>query len=114
MEGTSGSHPHRDAGAAAAGAAWQLAVVSLIVLTLGALLFGSAWAIGGDDAVSDNWVGMTVVVALFAGLLGSFVALLVASYAGLRHHRWSELVLPLVTFPSVVAAVALLEAFVFE
>ena len=112
MDQTSGSHSRRDAGAAAA--AWQLAVVSLIVLTLGALLFGSAWAIGGDDAVSDNWVGMTVVVALFAGLLGSFVALLVACYAGLRHHRWSELVLPLVTFPSVVAAVALLEAFVFE
>lgn len=113
MEETSGSHPRRDAGAAA-GAAWQLTVVSLIVLVLGALLFMSAWAIGGDDAVSDNWVGMTVVVALFAGLLGSFVALLVAGYAGLRHHRWSELVLPLVTFPSVVAAVALLEAFVFE
>lgn len=55
-----------------------------------------------------------MVVALFAGLLGSFVALLVACYAGPRHHRWSELVLPLATFPAVVAAVALLEAFVFE
>lgn len=113
MEETSGSHPRRDAGAAA-GAAWQLAVVSLIVLTLGAVLFGASWAIGGEDAVSDNWVGMSVVVALFAGLAGSFVALLVACYAGLRHHRWSELVLPLATFPAVVAAVALLEAFVFE
>ena len=35
MEETSGSHPRRDAGAVA-GAAWQLAVVSLVVLTLGA------------------------------------------------------------------------------
>jgi hypothetical protein len=113
MEDTSGSHFHRDAGAAA-GAAWQLAVVSLVVLVLGALLFGAAWAIGGEDAVSDNWVGMSVVVALFAGLVGSFVALLVAAYAGLRRHQWSDLWLPLVTFPAVVAAVVLLEAFVFE
>lgn len=113
MDETSGSHSRRGAGAAA-GAAWQLEVVSLAVLTVGAGFFGAAWAIGGEDAVSENWVGMSVVVALFAGLTGSFVALLMAVYAGLRRHRWSELVLPLVTFPSVVAAVALLEAFVFE
>ena len=113
MEETSGSRPRHDAGAAA-GAAWQLAVVSLVVLALGAVLFGAAWVIGGEDAVSDNWVGVSVVVALFAGLAGSFVALLMAAYAGLRHHRWSELWLPLATFPAVVAAVALLEAFVFE
>ena len=113
MDETSGSHSRRDAGAAA-GAAWQLAVVSLVVLAVGAVLFATAWALGGDDAVSDNWVGLSVVVALLAGATGSFVALLVAVYAGLRHHRWSELVVPLVTFPAVVAAVALLEAYVFE
>jgi hypothetical protein len=37
-----------------------------------------------------------------------------APTADLRHRRWSELLLPLVTFPAVVAAVALLEAIVFE
>jgi hypothetical protein len=96
------------------GTARRLASLSLVVLALGAVLFGTAWAIGGEDAVSDNWVGMSVVVALFTGLTGSFVALLLAAYAGMRHHRWSELLLPLVTFPAVVVAVALLEAFVFE
>ena len=97
MEGTSGSHsgPHA---AAAAGAAWQLTVLSLVVLLVGAVLLGAAWAIGGEDAVSDNWVGLSVVVALFAGLAGSFAALLLGAYAGLRHHPWSELWLPLVWF----------------
>jgi len=53
-----------------------------VVLALGAVIFRTAWAIGGEDAVSDNWVGMSVV-ALFTGLTGSFVALLLAAYAGM-------------------------------
>jgi hypothetical protein len=113
MKGTSPAVSHR--GAAAAGAnARRLTGVALVVLVLGAVLFAGAWAIGGDDAVSDNWVGMTVVVALFTGLTGTFVAFLMALYDGWRHHTWSDLRLPLTAFPAVVLVVALLEAFVFE
>jgi hypothetical protein len=42
------------------------------VLVSGAVLFAGGWLIGGEDAVSDNWVGVTVVAALFVGLFASF------------------------------------------
>lgn len=102
-------------GAAAAGEiARRSAGLSIVVLVLGAVLFGGAWAVGGDDAVSDNWVGATVMVALFAGLFGSFAALLTAVFAGLRREPWSRLWLPLTTFPAAVVIVGLLEVLVFE
>ncbi|MFM6849046.1 MAG: hypothetical protein ACKOVB_08055 [Terrabacter sp.] len=92
----------------------QLAAVSLAVLLAGAVLFAGAWLVGGQDAVSDNWVGVTVVVALFAGLAGTLTALFTAVVAGLRHEPWRQLRLPLTAFPAVVLVVGLLEAFVFE
>ena len=92
----------------------QLAGLSLVVLLAGAVLFSTAWLLGGQDAVSDNWVGVSVVVALFTGLIGTFVALVTAVVARLRHEPWRDLWLPLAAFPAVVLAVALLEAFVFE
>ena len=113
MKGTSPLVSHRGA-AAAGGSARRLAGLALVVLFLGAVLFAGAWAIGGDDAVSDNWVGMTVVVALFVGLIGTFAALLMALYEGWRSRAWSRLWLPLTAFPAVVLVVGLLEAFVFE
>ena len=88
--------------------------LALVVLGSAAVLFASAWALGGQDAVSDNWVGVTVVVALFVGLAVSFAAMAGAVFAGLRHKPWSRLWLPLATFPGVVVIIALLEAFVFE
>ncbi|MCY4725857.1 hypothetical protein NYO98_06155 [Nocardioides sp. STR2] len=101
-------------GRSAGRTAWRLAALSLMVLALGAVLFATAWVVGGDDAVSDNWVGATVVLALFAGLFCSLVAMVTALYAGIRREPWSTLWLPLTTFPAVVAVVALLEAFVSE
>ena len=100
--------------AATSESARRTAVLALVVLVLGAALFGGAWAIGGEDAVSDNWVGMTVVVALFVGLVGSFLALVTALVAGLRHEAWARLWLPLATFPAVVLVIGTLEALVFE
>ena len=113
MKGTTPAVSHR--GTSATGVdARRLTVHSLMVLLLGAVLFAGAWAIGGDDAVSDNWVGVTVVVALFTGLVGTFAAFLMALYEGWRSRAWSRLWLPLAAFPAVVLAVGLLEAFVFE
>ena len=102
-------------GAVAAGEmARRLAGLALVVLVFGAVLFAGAWAIGGEGAVSDSWVGLTVVGALFVGLFGSFAALVTAVFAGARHEPWSRLWLPLTCFPVVVVIVGLLEALVFE
>ena len=99
---------------AAGKTARRLAGLAIGVLVFGAALFLGAWLIGGQDAVSDNWVGVTAVLALFVGLFGSFAAGVTAVSAGLRHEPWPDLWLPLATFPTVVTIVGLLEAFVFE
>lgn len=90
------------------------AVASLAVLLSGAVLFGAAWAVGGEDAVSDNWVGVTVALALLVGLIGSLAAFVAAVFAGVRHEPWARLWLPLAALPSVVVILALLETFVLE
>ena len=113
MNGTSPVES-RGGSAAAAATARSLARLALVVLVFGAALFAGAWAVGGEDAVSDNWVGMTVAVALFVGLSGSFAALVAAAIAGLMHEPWSRVWLPLATFPAVVVIVGLLEALVLE
>ena len=113
MKGTPEVAP--SGGPAVAGAtARSLALLGLVVLACGAVLFAGAWLIGGQDAVSDNSVGVTTVLALFVGLFVSFTALVAAVFAGSRHEPWSRLRLPLATFPAVVIIVVLLEAFVFE
>lgn len=70
--------------------------------------------VGGEAAVSDKWVGVTVVAAHFVGLVGFFIALVTAVAAVLRHEPWARVWLPLLTFPVVVVVVGLLEALVFE
>jgi hypothetical protein len=91
-----------------------MAELALAVLTSGAVLFASAWMIGGQDATADNWVGVSVVVALFAGLLMALVAMVMSLVVAVRHGTWSQLRLPLLTFPTVLVIVVALEAFVFE
>jgi hypothetical protein len=110
---SSGPHPSRHP-TPTGEMARHLAGLALVVLVAAAVLLVSAWAIGGENAVSDNWVGVSVVVGLFTGLIGSLVALGAAVVAGLRHEPWSRLWLPLTTFPAVAVVVVLLEVLVIE
>jgi hypothetical protein len=91
-----------------------LAGLSISVLTLGAVLFSGAWMVGGEDATADNWVGVTTVIALFGGLIGSLAAMVISLVVAVRHGMSSRLWLPLMTFPTVLVIVIALEAFVFE
>ena len=112
-----GPHTQRDASAPAGTVAKlsrRMAELALAVLFSAALLFASAWMVGGQDATADNWVGVSVVVALFAGLLAALIAMVMGLVVGVRHGTWSQLRLPLLTFPSVLVILAALEAFVFE
>ena len=104
------SHPD---GTSVDPAAWWTALQSAIA-EAGGLDDVEAWAIGGQDAVSDNWVGVSVVLGLFSGLAGAFLALVTAVVAGVQGEPWGRLLLPLLTFPGVVLVVVLMEAFVFE
>jgi uncharacterized membrane protein len=91
-----------------------LAVMAIVVLVFGAVLFSAAWMIGGQDATADNWVGVTTVMALFAGLFGSLAAMVTSLVVAVRHGMSSRLWLPVMTFPTVLVVVIALEAFVFE
>ena len=92
----------------------RLAGTAIAILTFGAVLFSSAWLIGGEDATADNWVGVTTVMALFAGLFGSLAAMVMSLVVAVRHGMASRLWLPLLTFPTVLAIVIALQTFVFE
>ena len=113
MKGTSPVVSHRGA-APAGGSARHLAGLALVVLVLGAALFAGAWAIGGDDAVSDNWVGILGGVALIGGLAFSFAAGVLAVVAKYRHEDWTLLWLPLSVFPVLLVLVVLAEMFLLE
>ncbi len=78
------------------------------------MLFGVADAIGGSDATSDNWVAVLVGVGLFAGLLASLAAFVLAVAAKIEHEPWLVLWLPFSVFPAVLAFFVLGEAFWWE
>ena len=46
-----------------------LAEVVAVVVAVSYAIVGVAYAVGGSDAISDNWVGMLSAVALLGGLL---------------------------------------------
>jgi hypothetical protein len=103
----------RSGGALATSAFWLAAAVSALGIVTGAI-FGTTLAIGGQDAVSDNWIGWIGVVGLLGGLAGAFVAFLLAVAARLRLEHATRLWLPLLLFPALLAFVVLGEAFWWE
>lgn len=84
------------------------------VVTAASALVGVAYAVGGDDAISDNWVGFIGGVALLGGLSTSLVAFVLAVLARIGQDRWRLLWLPLLLFPGLMALVVLAEAFWLE
>lgn len=96
-----------------AGAAVGLAALVVIVMAVSYTIFFVALAAGGDDAISDTWVGALAGVSLLGGLAVSLVALVLAIVAKVRHER-SRLWLPLSVFPTLLTLVVLAELFVME
>ena len=97
-------------------ARWAVGLGSAVVAVLAVsyAIFGVAWAFGGEDAVSDNVVGILAGVALVAGMLASLVAFAMALVAGVTHQRWVSLWLPLSLFPALLAVVTLVEVLWIE
>ena len=97
-------------------ACWAVRLGAAVVAVLGVsyAIFGVAWAFGGEDAVSDNFVGALAGFALVAGLLASLTAFAMAVVAGVKGHRWAQLWLPLGLFPALLFLVVLVEALWME
>jgi hypothetical protein len=77
-------------------------------------ILGVAYAVGGSEAISDNWVGMLAAVALLGGLLASLVAFSMAVLARVKHEQWALLWLPLSLFPGLLVVVVLAETLWIE
>lgn len=106
----------RPQGTRAPGVWWPrtLAAAAVAVLVAGSLVFVTTWAVAGEDAVSDTWVGALMAVALLVGLVGSLVAAVAALVDLARTGTPPRSRLALLTFPTVVVVLLLLELLVME
>lgn len=115
---TSASHPTPTPGAEVleltCRRAPRIAMGALGAMIVAGALYAIAYAIGGDEAVSDNWVGLTVVVVgglAMVGALAAFSLAVRAVSAGVAPRR---LWLALVLLPLALLFVMLGEAFLWE
>jgi hypothetical protein len=88
------------------------AAVGLAALAIG--VYGVGYAVGGEDAVSDNWVGMLSAGSYFGAVGVSLAAFALGVTAKIRHDHSPLLWLPLAVLPALVAFVVLGEAFWWE
>jgi hypothetical protein len=97
-------------------ARWAVGLAAAVVVALAAsyTIFGTAYAIGGWDAIEDTWVGFLGAFSLLGGLLASLVAFVLALVAKVKHERWALLWLPLSVFPALLAFLVLGETFWWE
>lgn len=103
---------HRGSGVArcAVGVASAVAAVDTLI----GIIFIVAFASGGSDAISDNWIGFLGGVALIGGLIASLFAFALAVTAKIKHDQWTRLWLPLIVFPALLAFVVLGEILWWE
>lgn len=91
-----------------------LAVGVVVLLVVSYAVFFAAFAIGGEEAISDTLVGYVAGFSLLGGLVTSFVAFVLAIVSRVRHRVGRLLWLPLALFPALVALVALAEVLLVE
>jgi len=91
-----------------------LAAAAVVAFAVTFAMFAVAYAVGGSDAIEDNWVGFLGMVSLYGGFLTSLAAFALAVVAKVKHERWTLLWLPLSVFPALLAFLLLGEAFWWE
>lgn len=92
----------------------RLAGGTVAVLVPTYTILGVALATGGQDAISDNWIGYLGGIALIGGLAVSLTAFLMALVTRMRHREVRLLWLPLALFPSLASVVLVVELFWME
>jgi hypothetical protein len=91
-----------------------IAKAVLILDALAAAVFIVAFTVGGDEAVSDNWVGMFVAIAMLGGFIVALVAFVLAITVKIKGGEWVRLRLPLFLFPVLFTFLLLGEFFWWE
>lgn len=88
------------------------AAVGLAALAIG--IYGVGYAVGGEHAVSDNWVAMLSAGSYFGAVGTSLAAFALGVTAKAKHDHSPLLWLPLLVLPALVSFVVLGEAFWWE
>lgn len=91
-----------------------LAAGTLAVLVAAYAVVAVALATGGQDAISDTWVGYLGGIALIGALVAALTSFALALPAWVRHSPVARLPLPLALLPSLVLVVAAVELFWIE
>ena len=91
-----------------------LGLLVAVVVTVAYAVVFIALAVGGTDAIEDNFVGYLGGVSLLGGLVIALVAFVLGIVAKVRHESWSLLWIPLSVFPVLLGLTALAEAFWLE
>lgn len=87
----------------------RLAVVVAAVLAVVYSIFGLTWAFGGEDAISDTFVGYLAGYSLVGGMAVALVAFVMAVVARAKHQRAALLWLPTALFPALIVILTLAE-----
>ena len=97
-------------------ARWAVGLGSLVAAVVAAAyaVVFIALAVGGTDAIEDNFVGYLGGIALVGGLVVALAAFVLGVVAKVRHERWSLLWIPLAVFPVLVGLVTVAEVFWLE
>lgn len=92
----------------------RLAAVSGGVFALSGAAVAVAYAVGGEGAVEDTWLGSALGLVAVVAFTGSLTAFVWALVDGVRYDRVATLWLPLSVFPACVLFLALGEILWWE
>lgn len=97
-------------------ARWSVGISTAVtvMIALSGVIFSVAYAIGGSDGISDNWVGLLGAVALIGALSASLLAFVFAIAARIKHEHWAWLWLPIYMLPALLAFIVLGEVLWWE
>lgn len=92
----------------------RLATATIATLGVVYAIVLIAWAVGGDDAISDNVIGYGAAVVTFASFASSMLAMVLALVARSRGQRprWSWL--PLGLLPVLIVVLVAVEVLWME
>lgn len=94
--------------------AQTLAAGAAVAVLASYTILSVALVVGGDEAISDNWVGAQAAIVLAAALVVSLVALVLGLVAKVHRQRSGQWWLPLAVFPTLLVLLVLAELFVIE
>lgn len=91
-----------------------MSALSCAALAISYSIFFVAWAVNGEDGVSDNWVGFLAAYTLLGSIALTLISFVVGLFLWRRHNQHPLLWLTIYLFPTLAVVTLLVEFFVIE